>query len=149
MWQKLFMSRIDLQFRQLRGLYSTLTFDTWMDRNTHTIHFTFGCGNVQRTLYKTLARLGEGREKFVRAICEVTIIQLSNIPQNTNHGAWREWLGRRGGSGHEYFAVFIFIYGLLRPASGWRSSVSVIKVFTMHSLHNNTDTPRLPAQPSR
>ena len=51
-------------------------------------------------IYKTLARLGEGKEKFVRAICEVTIIQLSNIPQNTNHGAWREWLGRRGGSGH-------------------------------------------------
>ena len=99
--------------------------------------------------YKTLARLGEGKEKFVRAICEVTIIQLSNIAHNTNHGAWREWPGRRGGSGHEYFAVFIFIYGLLRPASGWRSSVSVIKVFTtMHSLHNNTDTPRL-SQPSR
>ena len=70
-------------------------------------------------IYKTLARLGEGKEKIVRAICEVTIIQLSNIPQNTNHGAWREWLGRRGGSGHEYFAVFIFIYGLLRPASGY------------------------------
>ena len=59
-----------------------------MDRNTHTIHFIFGCGNVQRTYNKTLERLGQGKEKFVRAICEVTIIQLGNIPQNTNHGAW-------------------------------------------------------------
>ena len=52
-------------------------------------------------IYKTLARLGEGKEKFVRAICEVTIIQLSNIPQNTNHGAARGENGSGGGEGQD------------------------------------------------